>query len=153
MGMSVCMFICWPIDSLLFLPGLNSTPRAVSWKIYNFLVQITWPCTQVSRNCIMILTESWKHLYLFITEISNSINSARYCDPSHRLPALQPGPAVKLRVWTSLDGAIILSTKVNKNITIETSLVVQWLRVHLAIQGMWVRSLVEELRAHMLQSN
>ena len=95
MGMSGCTFICCPIDSLHFLPGLNSIPKAVSWKIYNFLGQITWPCTQASRNCIMILIDSWKHLYLFITEISNSIKSARYCDPSHRLLALQPGPAVK----------------------------------------------------------
>ena len=77
MGMSGCTFICCPIDSLRSLPGLNSIPRAVSWKIYNFLVQITWPCTQASRNCIMILIDSWKHLYLFITEISNSIKSAR----------------------------------------------------------------------------
>ena len=30
-----------------------------------------------------------------------------------------------------------------------TSLVVQWLRIHLAIQGVWVPSLVRELRPHM----
>ena len=30
-----------------------------------------------------------------------------------------------------------------------TSLVVQWLRIHLAIQGAWVPSLVRELRLHM----
>ena len=34
-----------------------------------------------------------------------------------------------------------------------TSLVVQWLRTHLAMQGMWVPSLVRELRFHMLRSN
>ena len=31
----------------------------------------------------------------------------------------------------------------------ETSLVVQWLRLHLPMQGVWVRSLVRELRSHM----
>ena len=30
-----------------------------------------------------------------------------------------------------------------------TSLVVQWLRIHLPMQGTWVQSLVEELRSHM----
>ena len=30
-----------------------------------------------------------------------------------------------------------------------TSLVVQWLRLGLAMQGVWVQSLVEELRSHM----
>ena len=34
-----------------------------------------------------------------------------------------------------------------------TSLVVQWLRIRLPMQGMWVRSLVGELGSHMLQSN
>ena len=35
----------------------------------------------------------------------------------------------------------------------ETSLVVQWLRIHLAMQGMWVGSLVGELRSLMLRSS
>ena len=34
-----------------------------------------------------------------------------------------------------------------------TSLVVQWLRVSLAMQGTWVQSLVRELRSHMPWSN
>ena len=34
-----------------------------------------------------------------------------------------------------------------------TSLVFQWLRIHLPMQGTWVRSLVGELRSHMLQGN
>ena len=35
----------------------------------------------------------------------------------------------------------------------ETSLVVQWLRICLAMQGTWVWSLVRELRSHMPRSN
>ena len=31
-----------------------------------------------------------------------------------------------------------------------TSLVVQWLRICLPLQGAWFRSLVRELRSHML---
>ena len=31
------------------------------------------------------------------------------------------------------------------------SLVVQWLTIHLPVQGMWVWSLVRELKSHMLQ--
>ena len=34
-----------------------------------------------------------------------------------------------------------------------TSLVVQWLRIHLAMQGSWIQSLAEELRSHMLPGN
>ena len=37
--------------------------------------------------------------------------------------------------------------------TPRTSLAGQWLRIHLATQGMWVCSLVRQLRYHMLQSN
>ena len=40
-----------------------------------------------------------------------------------------------------------------KNIKWGTSLVVQWLRICLAMQGMQVQSLVRELRFHMPQSN
>ena len=36
---------------------------------------------------------------------------------------------------------------------IGTSLVVQWLRIPLPIQGIQVQSLVQELRSHMLQGN
>ena len=36
---------------------------------------------------------------------------------------------------------------------LETSLVILWLRIHLARQGMWVRSLVWELGSHMPQCN
>ena len=34
-----------------------------------------------------------------------------------------------------------------------TSLVVQWLRIHFPMQGTRVRSLVRELRSHMLRGN
>ena len=34
-----------------------------------------------------------------------------------------------------------------------TSLVVQWLRIQLAMQGTWVQSLVREVRSHMLWGN
>ena len=34
-----------------------------------------------------------------------------------------------------------------------TSLVAQWLRILLPMQGTWVRSLVRELRSHMSQGN
>ena len=33
------------------------------------------------------------------------------------------------------------------------SLVVQWLRICIAIQGMWVQSLVRELKSHILRSH
>ena len=34
-----------------------------------------------------------------------------------------------------------------------TSLVVQWLRIHLAMQGLQVQSPVREQKSHILQSN
>ena len=34
-----------------------------------------------------------------------------------------------------------------------TSLVAQWLRIHLPMQGTWIQSLLGELRPHMLQGN
>ena len=36
-----------------------------------------------------------------------------------------------------------------KNKTIWTSPAVQWLRLHLSMQGMWVQSLIRELGSHM----
>ena len=33
----------------------------------------------------------------------------------------------------------------------ETSLAVQWLRLHLSIQEAWIQSLVRELKTHILQ--
>ena len=46
-----------------------------------------------------------------------------------------------------------LGTKGSIKNTDGTSLVVQWLRIHLPIQGTQVRSLVQELRSHMPQYN
>ena len=40
-----------------------------------------------------------------------------------------------------------------KSLFLGTSLVVQWLRIHLLINGTWVWSLVWKLRSHMLQRN
>ena len=40
-----------------------------------------------------------------------------------------------------------------KGAGIRTSLVVQWLRIHLAMQGTRVQFLVGELRSHMSQGN
>ena len=40
-----------------------------------------------------------------------------------------------------------------ENAFLGTSLVVQWLRIHLAVQGMWVQSLVGELRSDIPQSS
>ena len=37
----------------------------------------------------------------------------------------------------------------HKKVRLRTSLVVQWLRILLPMQGMWVQSLVRELRSHM----
>ena len=36
---------------------------------------------------------------------------------------------------------------------VKTYLVVQWLRIHLAMHGMWVQPLLRELRSHVLQGN
>ena len=41
----------------------------------------------------------------------------------------------------------------DQNVNRGTSLVVQWLRIHLAMQGIQVRSLVGELRSHTLCHN
>ena len=40
---------------------------------------------------------------------------------------------------------------VHLKFTDPTSLMVQWLRVHLPMQGMWVQALIGELQSHMLQ--
>ena len=40
-----------------------------------------------------------------------------------------------------------------KNQDWRTSLVVQWLTTGLPMQGVWVRSLVEEIRSHMLRGD
>ena len=47
---------------------------------------------------------------------------------------------------------MLASLKVRKSevICIETSLVVQWLRIQLPMQGMWVQSLVGKLIPHAL---
>jgi hypothetical protein len=40
-----------------------------------------------------------------------------------------------------------------KNVVVGTSLVVQWLRIHLPMQGKQVQSLVRELGSHMSRGN
>ena len=48
---------------------------------------------------------------------------------------------------------LLLLVLMSKDPLPATSLVVQWLRSHLAVQGTQVRSLIGELRSHMTQSN
>ena len=44
-----------------------------------------------------------------------------------------------------------METNIDINVCVWTSLMVQWLRIHLAMQGTWVRPLIGELRSYMLQ--
>ena len=50
---------------------------------------------------------------------------------------------------TVCNGLLSLVVSQNKKPRTGTSLVIQWLRLHLPMQGMWVGSLVRELRSHM----
>ena len=63
-----------------------------------------------------------------------------YSHVHHFLPAM--------RTWKHRVAQLL-----HKEAEPRTSLVVQWLRHHLPMQGTQVRSLVQELRPHMLQSN
>ena len=44
-------------------------------------------------------------------------------------------------------------TQENKKCSQGSPVLVQWLRIHLAMQGIWVQSLFSELRSHILQGN
>ena len=46
-----------------------------------------------------------------------------------------------------------VSTQTYRKTKARTSLVVQWLRIHLAMHGTWVPSVVRKLRSHMSQGN
>ena len=50
-------------------------------------------------------------------------------------------------------GSFQFFTIKNSTEMIRTSLVIKWLRICLPTSGMWVQSLVKELRCHMPQSN
>ena len=55
-------------------------------------------------------------------------------------------------IWASSQYAD-LSVIMYKNMSLGTSLVVQWLRISLAMKGTQVQSPVGELKSHMLQDN
>ena len=61
--------------------------------------------------------------------------------------------AVHLKLRQYCKSTILQFFKKFKKILSGTSLVVQWLRIHLPMQGTWVRSLVGELRSHMPWGN
>ena len=46
-----------------------------------------------------------------------------------------------------------LMSKIYKELIHGTSLVVQWLRIHLPMKGIWVPSLARELRPHVPWGN
>ena len=54
---------------------------------------------------------------------------------------------------TQKDKYHVISLMWNLKYDTGTSLVVQWLRIHLAMQGSRVQSLAEELRSQMLPGN
>ena len=47
----------------------------------------------------------------------------------------------------------LLAVNLKKSHNVGSSLVVQWLRIQLTMQGTWVQSLVMELRSHMPWGN
>ena len=53
--------------------------------------------------------------------------------------------------WVAISFSILLLDirEIHIKRTNGTSLVVQWLRIHLPVQGTWVLSLIGELRSHM----
>ena len=69
-----------------------------------------------------------------------------FCSERGRLMARVRGRAVG-------DGSAAHATECRDTVGLGTSLAVQWLRIHLAVQGMWVQSLVRELRSHMPWGN
>ena len=64
---------------------------------------------------------------------------------------MKQGPRSWLRLLISL--CVTLTRILIQKSLFGTSLVVQWLRIHLAIHGTWVQSLARELRSHMLHSS
>ena len=85
-------------------------------------------------------------------KLKRSIAFPRYC---HTNPCLtNPSPPVGFMHYPLvLAGCWAYKTMILKRTLHGTSLEVQWLRIHLPVQGTWVRPLVEDLRSHMPQGN
>ena len=75
--------------------------------------------------------------------------------PTHTVLCVEFSPLVFSRLGLSPFGGSQTSYSqdffVHLKFTDPTSLMVQWLRVHLPVQGMWVQALIGELQSHMLQ--
>ena len=94
---------------------------------------LPWPKTEVKHLTIIITITMFLILIKQFTWSINKYVSKVYSGTKHH--------------------ARSQGTTQNKIDSLRTSLVVQWLRICLAMQRMWVWSLVGELGSHMPQSN
>ena len=97
----------------------------------------TWPCF------------TWLAFFYLVTRLHQISQPLRLLDGGHVTDSQPMGNAGRRDVY--LLQAQPLKTSYKKLSILGTSLVVQWLRICLAVQGVWVRSLVGELRPYMLQ--
>ena len=94
----------------------------------------------------------WIRAFRYTTEETEAKRGQETC-PGHMLrsgkPGKSPGPSVP-QAW-------LLDRPLKESVRTQgldgTSLVVRWLRICLLVQEMQVRSLVGELRSHVLQDN
>ena len=154
----MCMFAaCWRSNKVppdfscepVSFGGLFSTMLSAfffwwfhCWKRPPSVVLMCWLAVLSSRKLWRAL---WKNIH---TE--NKLHSGvAYSAAGHELNASESSVSIKLLSNINTYDTSMFRT-MDKNIVTR---VVQWLTIHLAMQGTWVWSLVTELRSHRLLSN
>ena len=110
------------------------------FNIWNF-----FPTLRIARVNLFVNSIAWRYIYLHL-----------HSEKPLRAPKLAPECLELPHHYLHNLGQVVLllctSIFTLKNNEVEISLVVQWLRLHLPRQRVWVWSLITELRSHMHHS-
>ena len=123
-------------------------PVTVRWELENFLV--VWKNTHQAaimlhhrmggsnnRNLFSCSSEGWKFKIRVLTVLV-SLEASPEMPTSSRV-LIQPSPCMRVLLLTILGPKFLLIRP-----SVRTSLVLQWIGIHVPMQGTWVLSLVQE---------
>ena len=131
----LCLTLCNPMDYSPLGSSVHDIlqARILEWVAISFSKGSCWPRDRIHIACIA----------------GRFLPLCHQGSPILTLPSKENKWMFRLSVilfYLFIYFRLSVILKINKT---ETSLVVQWLRIHLPTQGMWVQSLVSELRPHM----
>ena len=146
--------------------GKGNCAEGLMWRKFPFFIQKSSELMKILNNGIYLLLVKFKKncFFFFLTFYTHEWknNGKTAVEPKERIRKPEAGTGCGTAwgwgtdphlTYSSTDYILIMGqgclVKFIKIIVLETSLVVQWLRIYFAVQGTQVQSLARKIKSHM----